>query len=67
MASKAAIYMRISTHDQSVESQRHELRKFIEARDDLELAAEYADVISGCQSTTFTPRLPYLGSIASSR
>ena len=47
MASKAAIYMRISTHDQSVESQRHELRKFIEARDDLELAAEYADVISG--------------------
>ena len=47
MALRTAIYMRVSTQDQSVESQRHELRRFIEARDDLELVAEYEDVISG--------------------
>ena len=44
---KTAIYMRVSTQDQSVESQRHELRRFIEAREDLELVSEYEDVISG--------------------
>jgi DNA invertase Pin-like site-specific DNA recombinase len=44
---KTAIYMRVSTQDQSVESQRHELKRFVEARDDLELVSEYEDVISG--------------------
>ncbi len=44
---KTALYMRVSTSDQSVESQRHELRQFIENRDDLELVAEYEDTISG--------------------
>ena len=44
---RTAIYMRVSTQDQSVESQRHELRRFIEARDDLVLIGEYEDVISG--------------------
>ena len=47
MARRTAIYMRVSTQDQSVESQRHELRRFIEARDDLVLIGEYEDVISG--------------------
>ena len=47
MALKTAIYMRVSTQDQCVDSQRHELLQFIEKRDDLELAGEYADVISG--------------------
>ena len=47
MALKTAIYMRVSTADQSVDSQRQELQKFIERRDDLELVGEYADVISG--------------------
>ena len=47
MALRTAIYMRISTQDQSVESQRHELKRFVEARDDLELVGEYEDVISG--------------------
>ena len=47
MALKTAIYMRVSTQDQCVDSQRQELLKFIEKRDDLELAGEYADVISG--------------------
>ena len=37
----------VSTADQSVDSQRRELLEFIERRDDLELAGEYADVISG--------------------
>ena len=46
-ALKTAIYMRVSTQDQCVDSQRQELLKFIEKRDDLELAGEYADVISG--------------------
>ena len=44
---RTAIYMRVSTQDQSVESQRHELRRFIEARDDLVLVGEYEDIISG--------------------
>ena len=44
---RTAIYMRVSTQDQSVESQRHELRRFIENRDDLVLVGEYEDVISG--------------------
>jgi DNA invertase Pin-like site-specific DNA recombinase len=47
MALKTAIYMRVSTADQSVDSQRLELLEFIERRDDLELVSEYADVISG--------------------
>ena len=47
MALKTAIYMRVSTQDQCVDSQRQERLKFIEKRDDLELAGEYADVISG--------------------
>ena len=47
MALKTAIYMRVSTQDQCVDSQRQELLEFIEKRDDLELAGEYADVISG--------------------
>lgn len=47
MALKTAIYMRVSTADQSVDSQRLELQEFIERRDDLEPAGEYADVISG--------------------
>ena len=47
MALKTAIYMRVSTADQSVDSQRQELLEFIERRDDLELVGEYADVISG--------------------
>ena len=47
MSLRTAIYMRVSTQDQSVESQRHELRRFIEARDDLVLIGEYEDVISG--------------------
>ena len=47
MALRTAIYMRVSTQDQSVESQRFELRRFIENRDDLELVGEYEDVISG--------------------
>ena len=47
MALKTAIYMRVSTADQCVDSQRQELLQFIEKRDDLELAGEYADVISG--------------------
>ena len=47
MALRTAIYMRVSTQDQSVESQRLELRRFIENRDDLELVGEYEDVISG--------------------
>jgi DNA invertase Pin-like site-specific DNA recombinase len=47
MALRTAIYMRVSTQDQSVESQRHELKRFVEARDDLELVGEYEDVISG--------------------
>ena len=47
MALRTAIYMLVSTQDQSVESQRHELKRFVEARDDLELVGEYEDVISG--------------------
>ena len=47
MALKTAIYMRVSTAEQSVDSQRRELVDFIERRDDLELVGEYADVISG--------------------
>ncbi len=47
MSLKTAIYMRVSTADQSVDSQRQELMEFIERRADLELAGEYADVISG--------------------
>jgi DNA invertase Pin-like site-specific DNA recombinase len=47
MALKTAIYMRVSTQDQNVDSQRQELLTFIERRDDLELIGEYADVISG--------------------
>ena len=42
-----AIYMRVSTAEQSVDSQRQELLEFIERRDDLVLAGEYADVFSG--------------------
>ena len=52
MALKTAIYMRVSTADQSVDSQRQELQKFIERRDDLELVGEYADVISGTREKT---------------
>jgi DNA invertase Pin-like site-specific DNA recombinase len=44
---RTAIYMRVSTQDQSVDSQRQELLGFIERRDDLALTDEYADVISG--------------------
>ena len=44
---RTAIYMRVSTADQCVDSQRQELLQFIEKREDLELAGEYADVISG--------------------
>ena len=44
---RTAIYMRVSTADQCVDSQRQELLQFIEKREDLELAVEYADVISG--------------------
>ena len=47
MALKTAIYMRVSTQDQNVDSQRRELLEFIEKRDDLELAGEYADTVSG--------------------
>ena len=47
MSLKTAIYMRVSPADQSVDSQRQELMEFIERRADLELAGEYADVISG--------------------
>jgi putative DNA-invertase from lambdoid prophage Rac len=47
VALKTAIYMRVSTADQSVDSQRQELLEFIDRRDDLELVGEYADVISG--------------------
>ncbi len=47
MALKTAIYMRVSTADQSVDSQRQELVEFIGRRADLELVGEYADVISG--------------------
>ena len=47
MALRTAIYMRVSTQDQSVESQRQELLGFIDRRADLVLAGEYADVISG--------------------
>ena len=47
MALKTALYMRVSTQDQCVDSQRQELLAFIEKRDDLELAGEYADKISG--------------------
>lgn len=47
MALKTAIYMRVSTQDQCVDSQRQELLQFIEKRKDLELSGEYADVISG--------------------
>ena len=47
MSLKTAIYMRVSTADQSVDSQRQELMEFIERRADLELVGEYADVISG--------------------
>ena len=44
---RTAIYMRVSTADQCVDSQRQELLQFIEKREDLKLAGEYADVISG--------------------
>ena len=44
---RTAIYMRVSTADQCVDSQRQELLQFIEKREDLELAGEYAEVISG--------------------
>ena len=47
MALKTAIYMRVSTQDQCVDSQRQELLQFIKKRKDLELSGEYADVISG--------------------
>ena len=47
MALKTAVYMRVSTQDQCVDSQRQELLEFIDKRDDLELAGEYADTISG--------------------
>ena len=47
MALKTAVYMRVSTADQCVDSQRQELLQFIEKRDDLELAGEYSDIISG--------------------
>ncbi len=47
MSLKTAIYMRVSTADQSVDSQRQELMEFIGRRADLELVGEYADVISG--------------------
>jgi putative DNA-invertase from lambdoid prophage Rac len=47
VALKTAIYMRVSTADQSIDSQRKELLEFIDRRDDLELVGEYADVISG--------------------
>ena len=47
MALRTAIYMRVSTQDQCVDSQRQELLEFIGRRDDLELVGEYADVISG--------------------
>ena len=44
---RTAIYMRISTQEQSVESQRHELLQFVENRPDLKLVGEYQDTISG--------------------
>ena len=44
---RAALYMRVSTACQDVDSQRQELLKFIEARDDLEFVEEYSDTISG--------------------
>jgi DNA invertase Pin-like site-specific DNA recombinase len=47
VALRTAIYMRVSTQDQSVDSQRQELLGFIDRRADLVLAGEYADVISG--------------------
>jgi DNA invertase Pin-like site-specific DNA recombinase len=47
MALKTVLYMRVSTADQSVESQRLQLLAFIEKRDDLDLVGEYSDVISG--------------------
>lgn len=47
MPLRTAVYMRVSTHDQSVDSQRQELLEFIDQRDDLELVGDYADVISG--------------------
>ena len=45
MALKTAIYMRVSTQDQCVDSQRQELLQFIKKRKDLELSGECAYVI----------------------
>jgi putative DNA-invertase from lambdoid prophage Rac len=44
---RTAIYARVSTADQEVDTQLQELRTYIDRRDDLELIGEYVDVGSG--------------------
>ena len=47
---KAAIYARVSTADQNLETQLHDLRQFASQRG-LEIAGEYMDCISGVRAT----------------
>ena len=44
MALRTAIYLRVSTQDQFMDSQRQELLQFIERRDDLEYIATHQDL-----------------------
>jgi DNA invertase Pin-like site-specific DNA recombinase len=62
---RAAVYLRVSTRDQSVEGQRQDLRRFIEARGWI-LADEYTDLgISGARQSR--PELDRLMSEAKKR
>ena len=62
---RAALYLRVSTRDQSVEGQRQDLRRFIDARGWV-LAGEYTDVgISGARQSR--PELDKLMSDAKKR
>lgn len=46
---RAALYMRVSTAEQNLHTQLHDLRRLAEQRG-LEIAAEYNDVISGARA-----------------
>jgi DNA invertase Pin-like site-specific DNA recombinase len=48
---KVAIYSRVSTADQSLEPQLKELYEYIKHRHDLEVVAQYSDVMSGAKKS----------------
>jgi len=51
MDMRTALYLRVSTKAQDVESQRQALQEYAEGRDDMVLAGEYVDVVSGAKET----------------